>query len=87
MAFTGSYADQPVFRPLVGMNKEEIIAIAERIGTFETSNLPYADCCTLFAPEHPLIHPEVKKMKLSFVHLDVEQLLVEALAGTEVAAL
>ena len=52
MAFTGSYADQPVFRPLVGMNKEEIIAIAEKIDTFETSNLPYADCCTLFALLH-----------------------------------
>ncbi len=87
MAFTGAYADQPVFRPLVGMNKEEIIAIAEKIDTFETSNLPYADCCTLFAPEHPLIHPEAKKMKLSFAHLEVEQLLMEAMAGTEVAAL
>jgi thiamine biosynthesis protein ThiI len=87
MAFTGAYADQPVFRPLVGMNKEEIIAIAEKIGTFETSNLPYADCCTLFAPEHPLIHPEGKKMKLSFARLDVEQLLAEAMAGTEIAAL
>jgi len=87
MAFTGAYAEQPVFRPLVGMNKEEIIAIAEKIDTFETSNLPYADCCTLFAPEHPLIHPDTGKMKLSFAHLDVEQLLVDAMARTEVAAL
>jgi tRNA uracil 4-sulfurtransferase len=87
MAFTGAYAEQPVFRPLVGMNKEEIIAIAEKIDTFETSNLPYADCCTLFAPEHPLIHPDAAKMKLSFAHLDVEQLLAEAMAATEVAAL
>ena len=87
MAFTGAYAEQPVFRPLVGMNKEEIIAIAQKIDTFETSNLPYADCCTLFAPEHPLIHPDAGKMKLSFAHLDVEQLLVDAMAGTEVAAL
>jgi len=87
MAFTGAYAEQPVFRPLVGMNKEEIIAVAEKIDTFETSNLPYADCCTLFAPEHPLIHPDAAKMKLSFAHLEVEQLLVEAIAGTELAAL
>jgi thiamine biosynthesis protein ThiI len=87
MAFTGAYADQPVFRPLVGMNKEEIIAIAEKIDTFVTSNLPYADCCTLFAPEHPLIHPDAKKMKLSFAHLEVEQLLVEATKATEVATL
>ena len=84
MAFTGAYAEQPVFRPLVGMNKEEIIAIAEKIDTFETSNLPYADCCTLFAPEHPLIHPDARKMKLSFAHLEVEQLLLEAIGAAEV---
>jgi thiamine biosynthesis protein ThiI len=87
MAFTGSYAEQPVFRPLVGMNKEEIIAIAEKIDTFETSNLPYADCCTLFAPEHPLIHPDLGKMKLSFAHLEVETLLQEAMTAAEVAVL
>jgi thiamine biosynthesis protein ThiI len=69
------------------MNKEEIIATAEKIETFEISNRPYADCCALFAPEHPLIHPELRKMKLSFEHLDVEELLREALAGTEVAVL
>jgi thiamine biosynthesis protein ThiI len=88
MAFTGAYAaEQPVFRPLVGMNKEEIIAIAEKIQTFEISNLPYADCCTLFAPEHPLIHPDLRKMKLSFEHLEVEPLLREAIGKTEVAVL
>jgi thiamine biosynthesis protein ThiI len=85
MAFTGVYAEQPVFRPLVGMNKEEIIAIAEKIDTFEISNRPYADCCTLFAPEHPLIHPEVRKMKLSYERLEIEPLLREAIGKTEVA--
>jgi thiamine biosynthesis protein ThiI len=85
MAFTGAYAEAPVFRPLVGMNKEEIIAIAEKIDTFEISNRPYADCCTLFAPEHPLIHPDVRKMKLSYEHLEVEPLLREAIKRTEVA--
>jgi len=83
MHFTGSNTDLPVFRPLVGMNKEEIIAVARAIGTFETSNLPYADCCVLFAPEHPLIHPDVRKMKLSYAHLDVEGLLMDALEKTE----
>jgi tRNA uracil 4-sulfurtransferase len=87
MAFTGAYAEQPVFRPLVGMNKEEIIAIAEKIDTFEISNRPFADCCTLFAPEHPLIHPEVKKMKLSYEHLEVEELIREAIEKTEVSVL
>jgi thiamine biosynthesis protein ThiI len=65
------------------MNKEEIIAIAKRIDTFATSNLPYADCCVLFSPEHPLIHPDVRKMKLSYARLDVEPLLSEALGKTE----
>jgi thiamine biosynthesis protein ThiI len=87
MAFTGAYAgEQPVFRPLVGMNKEEIIAVAEKILTFEISNRPFADCCTLFAPEHPLIHPDLRKMKLSYEHLDVESLLREAMSSSEIAA-
>jgi thiamine biosynthesis protein ThiI len=83
MHFTGALTDLPVFRPLVGMNKEEIIEIAIRIATFATSNLPYADCCVLFSPAHPLIHPEVRKMKLSYARLDVEDLLREALEKTE----
>jgi tRNA uracil 4-sulfurtransferase len=83
MHFTGALTDLPVFRPLVGMNKEEIISTAIRIATFETSNLPYADCCVLFSPAHPLIHPEVAKMKLSYARLDVEGLLLDALEKTE----
>jgi len=83
MAFTGSFTELPVFRPLVGMNKEEIIAIAQKIDTFETSNLPYADCCVLFSPAHPLIRPNLRKMKLSFMHLNVESLLREALEQAE----
>ena len=79
MAFTGSSTELPVFRPLVGMNKEEIIATARKIDTFETSNLPYADCCVLFSPAHPLIRPNLRKMKLSFMHLNAESLLREAL--------
>jgi thiamine biosynthesis protein ThiI len=84
MHFTGSLTTLPVFRPLVGMNKEEIIEIARRIDTFETSNLPYSDCCVLFSPEHPLIHPDLRKMTLSYAHLDAEQLLCAALEQTEV---
>ena len=83
MAFTGSLTTLPVFRPLVGMNKEEIIAIAQKIDTLETSNLPYADCCVLFSPEHPLIHPDQRKMSLSYARLDIEQLLCETLETME----
>jgi tRNA uracil 4-sulfurtransferase len=83
MSFTGSLTQLPVFRPLVGMNKEEIIAAAKRIDTFATSNLPYADCCVLFAPERPLIHPDPRKMRLTYDRLGVEPLLLEALEKTE----
>jgi tRNA uracil 4-sulfurtransferase len=83
MHFTGSLTELPVLRPLVGMNKEEIIAVAKRIDTFETSNLPYADCCVLFSPEHPLIHPDTPKMRYAYDCLKVEGLLEEALTKTE----
>ena len=74
-----------MLRPLVGMNKEEIIEVARRIGTFETSNLPYPDCCVLFSPEHPLIHPDARKMQLSYARLDAESLIREALASAAMA--
>ncbi len=83
MHFTGSLTAMPVFRPLVGMNKEEIIDIARRIETFETSNLPYADCCVLFSPAHPLIHPDFEAMTRSYARLEVEGLLCEALERVE----
>ena len=86
MAFTGSFAGPPVFRPLVGMNKEEIIAIAERIDTFDISNRPFADCCTVFAPERPIVHPDPLKMRHAYERLEVEELLRAALEGTLPAA-
>jgi tRNA uracil 4-sulfurtransferase len=83
IAFTGSYTELPVFRPLIGMNKEEIVTEARRIGTFETSNLPYADCCVLFSPTHPLIHPSTLKMQASFEALGVDALLRDAVLTRE----
>ncbi len=82
--FTGLHAAHPVFRPLIGMNKEEIIDVARRIGTFETSNLPYADCCVLFSPPHPLIHPDVDRMQEAFASLHLEVLLEEAARGAAI---
>ncbi|HET6487357.1 MAG TPA: tRNA uracil 4-sulfurtransferase ThiI [Spirochaetia bacterium] len=79
MHFTGSLATLPVLRPLVGMNKEEIIALARSLETFEISNLPYPDCCVLFSPDHPLIHPDVARMTRAYQKLDVGELLTEAL--------
>ena len=59
---TNAVVDMPVFRPLIGMDKEEIIEIAQKIGSFETSIEPYEDCCTVFLPDYPLIKPMLDKV-------------------------
>jgi tRNA uracil 4-sulfurtransferase len=82
--FTGSCTTFPVFRPLIGLDKNEIVAIARQIGTYETSVLPYPDCCTLFAPKHPLIKPGFKKIHDSFAALSLEPLLEQAAEGAEI---
>ena len=63
MAVTGQVVSLPVFRPVVGMDKEEIIRIARKIGTFETSILPYEDCCTVFTPRHPKTRPTLEEIQ------------------------
>ena len=83
IAFTGSRTDLPVFRPLCGMDKVEIVGLARRIGTFETSALPYDDCCVLFSPVHPLIRPDREHMEASWNGLEADALLAEALRGVE----
>ena len=83
MAATEDCAAVPVLRPLVGMDKKEVIAIAERIGTFATSILPYEDCCTVFTPRHPCTHPKVAKVREAEAALDVDALVAEAVAGIE----
>lgn len=83
IAFTGSRTDLPVFRPLCGMDKEQIVALARTIGTFETSTLPYDDCCVLFSPVHPLLRPDRARMEASWTGLEAEALLAEAVAQAE----
>ncbi len=83
MAATEDCAGVPVLRPLVGMDKAEVINLARRIGTFDTSILPYEDCCTVFTPRHPCTHPKLKKVREAEAKLDVEPLIAEALAGIE----
>ncbi|MBQ3090413.1 MAG: tRNA 4-thiouridine(8) synthase ThiI [Oscillospiraceae bacterium] len=63
MECTGAVCRLPVFRPVIGMDKEEIVKIARKIGTFETSILPYEDCCTVFTPRHPRTHPKVSELE------------------------
>ena len=83
LAVTNSAVDLPVFRPLIGMDKLEIIDIANRIGTYETSILPYEDCCTVFVPKHPVTHPRKEKIFKSLKLLDVDALIEDALSKSE----
>ena len=83
MAVTGQVCSLPVFRPLVGMDKEEIIRVARKIGTFETSILPYEDCCTVFTPRHPKTHPKLEEILEAEAALDLEALVEEAVQGIE----
>ena len=73
----------PVLRPLIGMDKEEIISIARRIDTFELSIQPYEDCCTVFTPRHPKTKPDVDEVRASEAVLDVQSLVDTAFAGIE----
>ncbi len=83
MASTQAVTDLPVLQPLIGMDKEEIITIARKIGTFDTSILPYEDCCTVFTPRHPRTHPKLSEVEAAEALLDIEGLVEEALAGIE----
>ena len=75
---TDAVVSMPIFRPLVGMDKEEIIGIARRIDTFDTSILPFEDCCTVFTPKHPKTRPELAKVEAEEAKLDVKALEDEA---------
>ena len=83
MRFTGSQTALPVFRPLIGLDKEEIIRIAKNIDTFETSILPYDDCCTIFAPDHPLVKPDFDKIRESFNLLKLDELINKTVENIE----
>ncbi len=78
MCVTEDAAELPIFRPCIGMDKEEIIRISRKIGTFDTSILPYEDCCTVFTPRHPRTQPELDKVKAQEDLVDVEALVAEA---------
>lgn len=76
--------NMPILRPLVGMDKEEIMALAQKIGTYSTSIRPYEDCCTVFLPKYPKIRPRVDEAKKQEEKLDVEGLIKDALEKTEI---
>ena len=83
MTVTGAVVDIPIFMPLVGMDKEEIVTIARKIGTLETSILPYEDCCTVFTPKHPKTKPTLGQVIHAERELNREALIAQALESVE----
>ena len=83
MAVTGAVVDIPIFMPLVGMDKEEIVTIARKIGTLQTSILPYEDCCTVFTPKHPKTKPTLGQVIHAEKDLDREALIQQAMDNVE----
>ena len=83
MTVTGAVVDIPIFMPLVGMDKEEIVTISRKIGTFETAILPYEDCCTVFTPKHPKTKPTLGQVLHAERNLDREALVGRALENVE----
>ena len=77
----------PVLRPLIGMDKEEIVRVARHVGTFDTSILPYEDCCTVFTPRHPKTKPDLAQVREYEAALDIDGLCDKALAGREMIRL
>ena len=77
----------PVYRPLIGMDKQEIIDLSVQIGTYDTSILPYEDCCTVFVPKNPATRPTIEQVLRAEEELDVDGLIEEAIAKTELLEL
>lgn len=84
LSCTDAVVDMPVYRPLIGFDKQEIIEIAQKIGTMETSSLPFEDCCTVFTPKHPATKPKMDIILDGESKLDSEALINAALEGTEI---
>lgn len=86
LACTNEVCTLPVFRPCIGMDKQEIVNIAEKIDTYETSILPYEDCCTIFVAKHPVTKPNINVIKKSERNLDgvIDDLMREAIESTEI---
>lgn len=82
IACTDAVSDMPVFRPLIGMDKDEIITISRKIGTFETSILPYEDCCTVFTPKHPRTRPTLELIEKAESAVDFSEMIDRAVEGT-----
>ncbi|AOT68669.1 tRNA uracil 4-sulfurtransferase ThiI [Geosporobacter ferrireducens] len=84
LTVTNAAVSMPVFRPLIATDKSDIVDLARKIGTFETSILPYEDCCTVFLPKRPVTKPKLERILLSENKLDVEALIEEAIKNVEI---
>ena len=84
MNVTNSVVGLPVFRPVLAFDKEEIMDISRKIGTYETSILPYEDCCTVFLPKNPVIKPTIERAEYNEKFLDIESLVEEAINNQEI---
>lgn len=83
LCVTDDAVSMPVFRPLIAFDKEDIITVAKKIGTFETSILPYEDCCTVFVPAHPVTKPKLNELRASEAAVNFSKMVEKAIAGTE----
>lgn len=86
LACTNAVSTIPVFRPLIGMDKDEIIRISRKIGAFDTSVLPYEDCCTVFTPKHPRTRPTLELIEKAESAVDWDDMIERAIAGTRFEA-
>ena len=88
LGVTDNAVNIPVFRPVIGMDKEEIVQVAKKIDTYETSILPYEDCCTVFVPKHPKTKPRLEQLVEAEVALtDIEEMMAAAIEATEIVRL
>ena len=83
MAITGAPASLPIFRPLIGTDKEDTVTMAKKIGTFDISILPYEDCCVLFSPKHPLLKPSFSEQTAAYAALELTPVIEESLLRAE----
>lgn len=84
LCVTDAAVSIPVMRPLIGLDKVDIMDKAQEIGTYETSIMPYEDCCTVFLPKHPVTKPKLEKILASEEKLDCEALIRDAISSEEV---
>jgi thiazole biosynthesis/tRNA modification protein ThiI len=84
LTVTEHFAERPVFRPLIGTDKEEIVKIAKETGSYDTSILPYEDCCVLFSPKHPVLHASIEEAERIYAELDIDGLVQEAFEKREI---